>query len=108
MRKPAALLIFILITSFSHAQNDIKVSLSRDSISVGELSVFQWQLSLPTGTKVLQMPMLPDSMPSGIEVVKKKDIITEKKDRTIYTNNNYRSLHTTVDTSLFPRCQRFS
>ncbi len=79
MRKPAALLIFILITSFSHAQNDIKVSLSRDSISVGELSVFQWQLSLPTGTKVLQMPMLPDSMPSGIEVVKKKDIITEKK-----------------------------
>jgi len=85
MRKPVALLIFIFIASGLHAQNDLKVSLSRDSISVGELSDFQWQLSLPTGTKVLQMPVVPDSMTSGIEVVKKKDIITEKKgSRDIY------------------------
>jgi len=79
MRKPAALLIFIFIALGLQAQNDIKVSLSRDSISIGELSDFQWQLSLPAGTKILQMPLVPDSMPSGIEVVKKKDVITEKK-----------------------------
>ncbi|HPS84871.1 MAG TPA: hypothetical protein PLA88_11165 [Bacteroidales bacterium] len=79
MRKPVALLLFISIAFGLHAQNDIKVSLSRDSISIGELSDFQWQLSLPAGTKILQMPLVPDSMPSGIEVVKKKDVITEKK-----------------------------
>lgn len=74
----AFLLVLFLITELS-AQNSLKVSLKRDSISVGELSELQWQLSVPSGTKVLQMPMVPDSMPSGIEVVNKKNIETKKK-----------------------------
>ncbi|HBG69641.1 MAG: hypothetical protein A2W93_12250 [Bacteroidetes bacterium GWF2_43_63] len=79
MRKPATFLVFLFAVFCVSAQTDLKVSLSRDSIRIGELSQMQWQLSLPGGTKVLQMPMVADSMPSGIEVVKKKEIITEKK-----------------------------
>lgn len=79
MRKPVAFLVFLFAVICVSAQTDFKVSLSRDSIRIGELSQMQWQLSLPGGTKVLQMPVVPDSMPSGIEVVKKKDVVTEKK-----------------------------
>lgn len=79
MRKLSIFLISLFLFTATHAQSDLKVSLSRDSIKVGELSQMQWQLSVPAGSKVLQMPVVPDSMPSGLEVVKKKDVVTEKK-----------------------------
>jgi len=85
MRKVAVLLILTFIAAMAGAQNDLKVSLKPDSIRVGELTELQWQFTVPAGTIVLQLPSVPDSMPSGIEVIERKDIVTEKKNgREIY------------------------
>jgi len=81
MKHLISLLLFVLFFStFALAQQKIKVSLKPDSIRIGELSELRWEFSVPAGTKIVSMPLVPDSMPSGIEVVQREKVQTSKKD----------------------------
>jgi len=81
MKHIVSLLLFVLcFSTFALAQQKINVHLKPDSIRVGELSELTWEFSVPTGSKVVSMPVVPDSMPSGIEVVRREKVLTSKKD----------------------------
>lgn len=77
------LLIILLILPFisvhAIAQDTILVRLSPKSIKVGEISTMQWTAEIPSNVRVVSIPQLPDSFPSGIEVINRSQIDTSSK-----------------------------
>ncbi|PKP03264.1 MAG: hypothetical protein CVU11_08915 [Bacteroidetes bacterium HGW-Bacteroidetes-6] len=79
MKQLIVLFLLLIVIAFSaNAQQRIRLSMSPDSIRVGELSTVLWSFDVPAGSKVVLMPQIPDSLPGGIEVIDKQQIITEK------------------------------
>ncbi|PLW92243.1 MAG: hypothetical protein C0592_11720 [Marinilabiliales bacterium] len=77
MRK---LLVILLISLGAFlqgfAQDTILIKLKPKKIRVGEISEMKWTATLPKDASVLEMTELPDSFPSGIEVLERFDIDT--------------------------------
>jgi hypothetical protein len=79
MKLRFVLLAFLLIFAIvAKAQQPIRVSMSPDSVRVGELSTVVWTFDVPAGAQVISMPQIPDSLASGIEVIEKQQLLTEK------------------------------
>lgn len=81
MRKLLIILV-ILQAGFlqSFAQDTIEIKLAPQSIKVGEKSTMTWTAKLPTEASIILTPELPDSFPSGIEVLDRTDVDSLKKE----------------------------
>lgn len=77
-RRFVLLTLLLTFAIVANAQQPIRVSMSPDSIRVGELSTVVWTFDVPAGAQVISMPQIPDSLPSGIEVIEKQQLLTEK------------------------------
>lgn len=75
MKKCFFLFAFLLSAIITYSQSNLKMSVNPDSIKVGEWANLKWELSVPAGAKVIQTPNFPDSMPSGVEVIERKEVL---------------------------------
>lgn len=70
----AILLISFVVFPQGFAQDTITIKLNPTKIRVGEISEMNWTATLPDDATVLEMTELPDSFPSGIEVLERFDV----------------------------------
>ncbi len=83
------ILLLLAVLSFplmARAQVDIRASLSRDTILIGDQLAFTLQVVQPEGLEV-QLPLFADSIPSGLEVLDKPrtDTLRRKDGRLVIT-----------------------
>lgn len=80
MRKLLIILV-ILQAGFlqSFAQDTIEIKLNPKAIKVGEISTMSWTAKLPAQSNIISIPELPDSFPSGIEVLDRTEIDSSRK-----------------------------
>ncbi len=84
--KCLLVLLFLLLPLTGSAQVDIRASLSRDTILIGDQLAFTLQVVQPEGLEV-QLPLFADTIPSGLEVVAppRTDTLRRKDGRLVIT-----------------------
>lgn len=71
------------------AQFDIQISMKPDSIRVGEITELRWKLNIPAKSKILYLPSVPDSFPSGIELIERMEIDSVSKSNKLFYSQKY-------------------
>lgn len=82
---------FLFCTMFLglSAQSDIQISLKPDSIRIGEITELRWKLNIPIKSKILYLPSVPDSFPSGIELIERMEIDSASKSKKQFYSQKY-------------------
>ncbi len=74
MKSLLIIMMFLVVSLAGYAQASLKITVTPDSIRIGDPVQYKWSCTLPNGAQNIILPALPDSFSNGIEVIRQGSI----------------------------------